>query len=226
MGIKSKLLLILIIVGLSIRYLPQVLCDINNRNKEILVCSKSITKAWHFWVLYSLILFGCLFIPYNYIDSIFLWLLGLILFISGILIGLLGLLRLNKSGNYSEEILCYKNGLLVTEGIYRFVRHPMRVGLFTELLGMVLMMRQLLLIPPLIIILVLQYWRTKEEEKMLKQIFGSKACEYMLVTPKFNLIFGLYNVVQQHWKTSDIGLFSFFKSPRKPRASEESPRGV
>jgi len=183
-----------VIAGVLIRYLPQVYYDIVNRKGKILFRKTSIAKARYIFFLYVFIFVGFFVRSGYYPDSIFLLTLGILSFAFGVALGLVGLFSLNNQ--YSEELIRYEGGFLVTNGVYRIVRHPMRTGLFTELLGMVILANISLLWLPLIGVFVLQYMRTKDEESMLKEFFGTELNEYISNVPKFNFANGLYRALR------------------------------
>jgi len=183
-----------VIVGIFIRYLPQIYYNIANREKKVLLKAKTITKAWHIWFLYIFIFTSFLMKLHYYPDSTFIIIFSISIFWLGIIVGLMGLFALNNHNSYSEEIVRYEEGSFVTRGIYSIVRHPMRIGLFIELLGMVILTRTSLLLLPLIGVFALQYVRTRDEELMLKEFFGEAATKYISTVPKFNLVYGLYRV--------------------------------
>jgi len=179
-----------VIVGILVRYLPQIYYNIANRKKKVLLKAKTVTKARHIFYLYVFIFAGFLLRFGLYPDYTPPLICGILTFVLGITLGLMGLFSLNNQ--YSEELIRYEAGFLVTDGIYSIVRHPMRIGLFIELLGIVILTGMSLLLLPLIGVFALQYVRTKDEELMLKEFFGKAATEYISNVPKFNLVYGLY----------------------------------
>lgn len=194
--LKSDIALVsFVIVGIFTRYLPQVYYDITNRKKRILVRKTSVVKARHVFYLYLFIFAGFLLRFGSYPDYLLTIVLGILIFTVGITIGFMGLFSLNKQ--YSEELIRYEGGFLVTKGIYGIVRHPMRIGLFIELLGMAILADASLLLFPLIGVFALQYVRTKDEELMLKEFFGAAAAKYMSRVPKFNFVYGLYRAFKK-----------------------------
>jgi protein-S-isoprenylcysteine O-methyltransferase Ste14 len=105
----------------------------------------------------------------------------------------MGLYSLNKQ--YAEGLIRYEGGFLVTNGIYSIVRHPMRIGLLIELLGMVVLADFLFLLLPLIGVMIIQYIRTRDEELMLRKFFGPEEHKYVSTVPKFNFVYGLYKLL-------------------------------
>ena len=184
-----------IVAGVLIRYLPQVYSDIVNLNKKVLLKAKTVTKARHIWVLYIIILLEFLVRFGHYPNSSSVLIFGILAFIAGVTIGLMGLFALNNNNSYSEEVLRYEGGTFVTHGVYSVVRHPMRIGLFIELLGMTILANFPLLWLPLVAVSAIQYFRTLDEESMLKEYFGHEAVKYMSTVPRFNFVYGLYKIL-------------------------------
>jgi len=182
-------LLLLVSVGVAARYLPQLYYDIANRKREVLARKKSVVRAWQISCLYICILGVFLSRAGYYPHSWLVIACGLSIFGLGTAVGLMGLLALNRQ--YSEGLVRHQGAILVTDGIYGIVRHPVRVGLFCELLGMTILAAMPLLGLPLAGVLLLQYVRTRDEEIMLKEFFGEAEEDYISAVPRFNLIFGI-----------------------------------
>ncbi len=182
---------LLILVGGLVRYIPQVYSDIANRKGEVILSWSSVTKARHICFLYFCILLGFLIRTGHYPKSITLIFCGIFIFILGNIIGLMSFYTLNKHNSYNEELVRYENGVLITQGIYSIVRHPMRIGQFLEMSGIVILANTPFLLVPLIVVLIIQNIRTRDEEKMLINFFGEEEIRYMANVPKYNLVCGL-----------------------------------
>lgn len=74
---------------------------------------------------------------------------------------------------------------LVTDGIYRHVRHPQYIGLFMIILGWLLHWPTLLTLILAPILLIVYYKLSRREEKELAEAFGSEYEEYARRTPRF-----------------------------------------
>ncbi len=77
------------------------------------------------------------------------------------------------------------NGVLVTSGIYRFIRHPQYTGLFLISTGMLCEWAtlSLLILYPVIIILYVRL--AKREEKQMIAEFGQEYIDYMKKSKRF-----------------------------------------
>ena len=116
------------------------------------------------------------------------FLIGVFFVWLGAILGFVAVYSLRNE--YSFDI-CVREGFkLNTKGIYRCVRHPMRLGLALESLGMVILSTQIWTILPWCFILLLQITRTKEEENFLREQTDDYYI-YANQVPKWNLIFGV-----------------------------------
>jgi len=92
--------------------------------------------------------------------------------------------------------ICVREGFrLHTSGIYQCVRHPMRLGLALESLGLVLSSAELWSIVPWLLILFLQAIRTNQEEEFLRAQTQGEYVAYSDRVPKWNLILGIVRVI-------------------------------
>jgi protein-S-isoprenylcysteine O-methyltransferase Ste14 len=183
------MMLLLVLVGVAMRYLPQLYYDVTNRKKNVVIRKKSVARAWHISCLYVCILASFLSRYGHYPDSWIVIACGVSVFTLGVTVGLAGLLSLNRQ--YCEGLVRHEGASLVTRGIYGIVRHPVRAGMFCELLGMTVLAGIPVLIAPLVGVLILQYVRTGDEEAMLREFFGETEDRYISRVPRFNFIYGI-----------------------------------
>jgi len=93
---------------------------------------------------------------------------GFMLFI-GILLTIIALLQLNRQ---LSPFPTPKNGSeLIETGLYKFVRHPIYTGIISTLLGYALLSNSLYKIGISFLLLTLFFFKSKYEEKRLKQFF-------------------------------------------------------
>jgi protein-S-isoprenylcysteine O-methyltransferase Ste14 len=78
-----------------------------------------------------------------------------------------------------------RDAVLVTTGLYRFVRHPVYLGAFIFMTALALVAANLLILLPTVALLALLYASIGEEETMLIGRFGDEYREYMKQTPRF-----------------------------------------
>ncbi len=79
---------------------------------------------------------------------------------------------------FSPLVAIQEGHTLVTDGIYRYVRHPSYLGALVVLVGWVLVFRSalgFLLVPPFVGVVV---WRMNDEERLLGAEFGDTYADY------------------------------------------------
>jgi len=108
---------------------------------------------------------------------------GLCIFIFGILFRWISIIRLNKE--FTVDVSITENHTLKTDGIYKNIRHPSYLGLFIECFGLSLAMNSFIsiLVVNIPILLVILY-RIKIEENILIEEFGDSYRNYMKVSNK------------------------------------------
>ena len=87
---------------------------------------------------------------------------GILLLLIGFIISTMGLLSLRKSFSITPEV----RGLVVS-GLYSFIRHPMYLGSFISLAGIVLLRLSIFSLLVYFIWIVIQVWRSRLEEQLL-----------------------------------------------------------
>jgi protein-S-isoprenylcysteine O-methyltransferase Ste14 len=80
--------------------------------------------------------------------------------------------------HYSVTIVVRRDHELVRSGPYRWLRHPLHLGLNVEMLGLVLMRPQLLTFGLLAIALLVLFARNRVEERALVHAFGDDYRRY------------------------------------------------
>ncbi len=88
--------------------------------------------------------------------------LGLLLPFIGIIISTIGIVSLRKSFSITPEV----RGLVVS-GVYSFIRHPMYLGSFISLAGIVLLRLNIFSLVIYVVWLIIQVWRSRLEEQLL-----------------------------------------------------------
>ncbi len=82
--------------------------------------------------------------------------------------------------NWSPSLEIYAGHSLVTNGIYRNIRHPMYASQFLFAIAQLLLLQNWLAGPPSLLVFILFYLlRVKEEEKLMLDTFGEQYREYM-----------------------------------------------
>lgn len=101
--------------------------------------------------------------------------------------------HLDLKSNWSPMLEIFEEHMLVTTGIYRYIRHPMYASQWLWVFAQVLLLQNWLAGPPGLIIFIPFYiLRVPAEERMMLDTFGDQYREYMkrtgTVIPKFKLL--------------------------------------
>lgn len=107
---------------------------------------------------------------------------GLILFLIGVAIRLVGKRTLGKYYSYGLRTL--PNQVLIKHGIYRHVRHPITLAAIVYDIGIPLFFSSLYGFFIMLGLIPLMLYRIKIEERMLLEKFGDEYREYMKKTKK------------------------------------------
>jgi protein-S-isoprenylcysteine O-methyltransferase Ste14 len=98
--------------------------------------------------------------------------------------------HLDLKANWSPTLEIFESHTLVTNGIYRYIRHPMYASQWLWVIAQILLLQNWLAGPPDLIFFIFFYlWRVRAEEKMMLETFGDHYRQYMQKTgrviPKF-----------------------------------------
>jgi protein-S-isoprenylcysteine O-methyltransferase Ste14 len=108
---------------------------------------------------------------------------GSLLVIAGCYVNVMG--RFQLKDNWANQVVIYYNHTHVTNGVYRFVRHPLYASIIWMLVGGSLIYNDYAsLISVLIIFLPMMYYRARQEEKLLTTEFSGYS-KYKLNTGMF-----------------------------------------
>lgn len=77
------------------------------------------------------------------------------------------------------------NGRLVTNGIYRFVRHPQYSGFALMIIGFLVQWPTIITLIMAPILLIMYAKLSKKEEKLMVELFGESYIEYRKQVPRF-----------------------------------------
>jgi len=109
---------------------------------------------------------------------------GLIPVVLGLSIGIVGLWQLRRAGTTVKAF--DRPGRLVTNGIYRYTRNPIYLGLALMLIGAcVLFSARCAMVPVAVFVLLADRWFIRVEERMLSAEFGSEFEQYRVRTRRW-----------------------------------------
>jgi protein-S-isoprenylcysteine O-methyltransferase Ste14 len=186
------------LVILGIRYLVQF--RISQKKDK----TQEGEGGWHVFFIttfYLVILGGAVYLLffqfYSTVDTLhglILFIIGFSIYVFGALIRVLSLIRLGEF--YSETIIIREDHKLIKSGIYSICRHPLHTGFLLELFGMVVFSQFFIwYIPWLLIPFAGFVWiimiRTKEEEEILRDVFGPAYDQYIKEVPGLNIFWGV-----------------------------------
>jgi len=109
-------------------------------------------------------------------------LIGLVLFIFGLMIMIIGQATLR--GNYSGTVVIRVDHQLITYGIYRFTRHPMYLGLIMVVTGLPVYATSLYGFITVLFLIPIILNRIRLEEKLLAEEFQDEYQQYKETTKK------------------------------------------
>lgn len=94
--------------------------------------------------------------------------------------------------NWSPSLELYEGHTLITSGIYQYIRHPMYASLLVQSIAQILLLQNWIAGPASLVMFVPFYLlRSKAEENMMLEKFGSQYLDYQKTTggllPKINL---------------------------------------
>jgi len=126
--------------------------------------------------------------------------LGCLLVCLGSSLGLIGVFTLGH--NYARRIGIYQEQVLVTDGIYSVVRHPIRLGIIVEVMGFACFMGSGVGILAVVAMWLSLGQRSDREDVLLKKYFGTMALNYQKRVPGLNIVLGVYRKVVRRIKLS------------------------
>lgn len=110
--------------------------------------------------------------------------------ILGTVFQLAGLVLIGKTRDlfkkYNTTLFYNKSNFLIEDGLFKWSRNPMYVGIFLLVLGFAIIFRNVVsLVVPVLFFLVIRYYSIPIEEKMMEETFGEKYLAYKARTRVF-----------------------------------------
>ena len=128
-------------------------------------------------------LIGLQVLPFR--SSVSVPILGLALFVLGVSVSTLGRLALGTNWASSHEYQIKTDQTLVTSGVYRYIRHPIYVGVFLVYTGGGLVAQSYLFLFYAVLFVAIGHVWAKREEALLAGSFGSAYMDYIKHTKRF-----------------------------------------
>jgi len=111
----------------------------------------------------------------------------LILQIIGIVLTILGLIiaifaRKTLADNWSSDVELKKDHKLITNGVYRYIRHPIYTGIICMGLGAIIVDQSIIVVLFYVCMAIFLIYKMKKEETLLLKHFPKEYQEYMKKT--------------------------------------------
>ena len=103
--------------------------------------------------------------------------LGAVLTVLGLITAIWARIILGR--NWSNYVTFKKEHELVTNGPYKFIRHPIYSGVVLMLIGTFLSYGDLIILVIIAMVILMLAWRMGREEKIMIKLFGKKYTGYM-----------------------------------------------
>ena len=173
MGVMQTTKYMIIALGITLIYLrvfknfKDAKKQINNKKKEVKSIVETASMTAFFiviWLVVSLRL-G----TFNY-QNIYLDIIFIIIYIIGVVFNLLG--RYYLGHNWGNNVIIYNDHTLIKKGVYKVVRHPLYASIIWMIYSVgILCQNYLVIILNTIIFIPFMYYRAKQEEKELINVF-------------------------------------------------------
>lgn len=139
----------------------------DQRKKEIKSVVETTSMTCFFILCYVIVITG--FGSFTF-SNIYINMLALVVYIIGTVFNLLG--RKYLGANWGNNVVIYTNHTLVTDGVYKVVRHPLYASIIWMIYAVgILYKNYLVIILNTIIFIPFMTYRAKQEEKELEKIF-------------------------------------------------------
>ncbi|MGS0747936.1 methyltransferase family protein [Halpernia sp. GG3] len=149
--------------------------------------SKDKKSLSHLWIVIGFSIFFSIYIAkessFHFYSNLAFQIIGLAFLMLGVIFRLAVVYNLGKY--FTVDVTIMKNHKLITDGFYKYIRHPSYTFSLLTFVGLALVLNNwisaiVLLIP----VFSMFFYRIKIEEKVLKVQFGTAYTDYMKHTKK------------------------------------------
>lgn len=130
-----------------------------------------------FYIILLLQLIGVPLLPFT--PNAFTRIAGILLILGGAVISVEGRTDLGHNWNHMIDYQVKQRQQLVTDGIYRYVRHPIYAGFVFMLTGVEIVMGSWLFLAFFAVTSAVVYLQSKKEESILARHFAKEYLQYM-----------------------------------------------
>ena len=173
MGLEQTIINSVIIVGVTLIYIYVTYNFIstrkrkNKQKKEVRSVVETTTMSAFFMGVAFIVNYNIGTFSYH---NIYLVIIFLVVYIIGTMTNLLGRFYLGK--NWGNNVIIYKDQTLVTNGVYKIVRHPLYASIIWMIYSIgVLKENYLVFILNTFVFIPFMYYRAKQEETELRKEF-------------------------------------------------------
>ena len=128
------------------------------------------------------------------------FLIDLLRYIGFISVFIFSLYLIKKSSKVISPAV-YNSELLLSDGIYRFIRHPMYLGILMIYLSFVILNLSLIMLFAWIIIFFVMNMMATYEERKLEEIFGQEYLKYKRTVSKWTPTFKYFAKIRKSTKS-------------------------
>jgi len=184
-----SVLQVLTFLLMTIRYVYWFLSEKNankEKPKQHATTTQELTKRIITLILgafISLQLLGVSVLPFQ--NNIYVQYSGLLLVFVSICISITARISLGSNWAHAAEYQIKKGHTLTTDGIYKYIRHPIYTGMFLSCIGAELVTGSYILVAFIFILPATAYFQAKMEERILLKEFGKGYASYMKSTKMF-----------------------------------------
>ena len=140
---------------------------IGKKKKEVKSVVETASMSFFFLIIACVINLGCGTYPFH---NTILNIVFLVIYILSIATNLLG--RYYLGNNWGNNVVIYTDHTLVTNGVYRIVRHPLYASIIWAIYSIgVLRSNYCVFLLNTIVFIPFMYYRAKQEEKELIKVF-------------------------------------------------------
>lgn len=172
-GIELTIISFIICLGIVLIYARVLLNFIdarkqkNKQKKEVKSIVDTLTMSLFFFACYLVLLFKIGY--YNY-SNIYLNIIATIVYVIGVIFNLLGRHYLGK--NWGNQVVIYDDHTLVTNGVYKIVRHPLYASIIWMIYAIgIIYSNYLIIILNTLVFIPFMTYRSIQEERELDKTF-------------------------------------------------------
>lgn len=187
LGIETVLINFIVCTGIALIYtrvfinFKDAKTQKSNRKKEVKSVVETASMSGFFLVCSIFVLFNIG--GYNYYN-LYLNIFALAVYITGVFVNLSGRHYLGK--NWGNNVVIYNNHTLITNGVYKIVRHPLYASIIWMIYAVGLLYKNyMVIILNTFVFIPFMTYRSNQEEKELLFVFKEEYINYQKRVGRF-----------------------------------------